>query len=225
MPKSKRNRAYTLSKTRSKGYDLKRTLLQEVRDCCDKYSNIFVYDVANMRNTRIKELRTLWEDSRFFYGKNRVMQLALGRTEAEEYREGLSNVAERLRGNVGLLFTNRAQEEVLEWFSEYSCQDYANGGFVSLRQVHLPQGPLPQFTHSMEPQLRKLGLPTVLKKGIITLEKEHTVCETGDTLTPEQARILKLLDIKMSEFKVRLVSYWSQDGEFVNLVASAPSEQ
>jgi hypothetical protein len=53
-----------------------------------------VYDVANMRNNRIKELRALWEDSRFFYGKNRVMQLALGRTDAEEYRDGLSSVAE-----------------------------------------------------------------------------------------------------------------------------------
>ena len=65
-----------------------------MRDCCDKYAHIFVYDVANMRNSRLKELRTLWEDSRFFYGKNRVMQLALGQTEAEEYRDGLWNVAE-----------------------------------------------------------------------------------------------------------------------------------
>ena len=69
-------------------------LFLQVRDCCDKYTNIFVYDVANMRNNRIKELRALWEDSRFFYGKNRVMQLALGRSDAEEYRDGLCSVAE-----------------------------------------------------------------------------------------------------------------------------------
>ena len=29
------------------------------------------------------------------------------------------------------------------------------------------QGPLDQFTHSMEPNLRQLGLPTSLQKGII----------------------------------------------------------
>lgn len=66
----------------------------QVRECCDKYANIFVYDVANMRNNRLKEIRSLWEDSRFFYGKNRIMQLALGRTEAEEYRDSLYHVAE-----------------------------------------------------------------------------------------------------------------------------------
>ena len=67
-------------------------IVSQVRDCCDKYTNIFVYDVVNTRNTRLKEIRTLWSDSRFFYGKNRVMQLALGKTEAEEYREGLHHV-------------------------------------------------------------------------------------------------------------------------------------
>lgn len=66
---------------------------------------------------------------------------------------------------MGLLFTNKASEEVQEWFQKYSCQDFANAGFVALREVCLPEGPLTQFPHSMEPQLRKLGLPTVLNKG------------------------------------------------------------
>ena len=47
-----------------------------------------------MRNNKLKEMRSQWKESRFFYGKNRVMQLALGRTEAEQYREGLHNIAE-----------------------------------------------------------------------------------------------------------------------------------
>ena len=47
-----------------------------------------------MRNSKLKEVRSQWKESRFFYGKNRVMQLALGRTEAEEYKEGLHNIAQ-----------------------------------------------------------------------------------------------------------------------------------
>jgi mRNA turnover protein 4 len=43
----------------------------------------------------------------------------------------------------------------------------------------------------MEPYVRtKLGLPTSVKNGIVHLEKEHTVCNEGDILTPEQAKIL-----------------------------------
>ncbi len=50
-----------------------------------------------------------------------------------------------------------------------------------------------QFGHAMEPQLRAIGLPTALKKGVIHLIKDHVVCTEGDKLTSEQARILKLL--------------------------------
>ena len=58
------------------------------------YKNVFIYEIENMRNNKLKEVRTQWKESRFFYGKNRVMQLALGRTGAEEYKEGLHKIAE-----------------------------------------------------------------------------------------------------------------------------------
>jgi len=42
----------------------------------------------------------------------------------------------------------------------------------------------------MEPQLRKLGLPTTLKTGVVTCLFDYTVCNKGDVLTPEQAQLL-----------------------------------
>jgi len=54
---------------------------------------------------------------------------------------------------------------VEEWFGNYTEEDFASTGFVSVRDVSLSEGPLIQFPHNMEQQLRKLGLPTCLKKG------------------------------------------------------------
>jgi hypothetical protein len=48
--------------------------------------------------------------------------------------------------------------------------------------------------------------------GVVYLTEEYTVCREGDTLTPEQARLLKLLDWKMAEFKISFQAVWSQDG-------------
>lgn len=76
------------------------------------------------------------------------------------------------------------------WFDKYRELDYAKAGSIATEQVTLSVGPLPDFPHSIEPHLRQLGLPTSLQKGIVTLIKDHTVCEEGDVLTPEQARIL-----------------------------------
>lgn len=74
--------------------------------------------------------------------------------------------------------------------------DNARSGFVVNRTVTLPEGPMPEFPHSIEPHLRQLGMPTALQKGVVTLIKEYTVCKEGQTLSPEQARILvSVLDV------------------------------
>lgn len=52
-----------------------------------------------------------------------------------------------------------------DWFLKYSGKEFASTGFVSLQDISIPEGPLSQFPHNMEQQLRKLGLPTTLKKG------------------------------------------------------------
>lgn len=51
---------------------------------------------------------------RFFFGKNKVMMRALGRTPDDEYRENLHKVANHLQGQMGLMFTNAKEKEVLK---------------------------------------------------------------------------------------------------------------
>jgi len=70
------------------------------------------------------------------------------------------------------------------------------------------------FPHNEEPQLRKLGLTTVMRKGVPTLENPHKLCEQGKVLTAEQAQLLKLIGEKMVEFRVGLRAWWdSATGE------------
>ena len=54
---------------------------------------------------------------------------------------------------------------VRRWFQSHREPEYARSGSKATQTVILDQGPLPHFPFSMEPQLRKLGLPTTLKKG------------------------------------------------------------
>ncbi|XP_062401048.1 mRNA turnover protein 4 homolog [Sardina pilchardus] len=218
MPKSKRDKKISLTKTAKKGLELKQTLIEELRKCVDVYRHVFIFSVENMRNNKLKDIRTAWKHSRFFFGKNKVMMIALGRGPTDEYKDNLHKVSRFLKGEVGVLFSNKTKEEVQEYFDNFKETDYARAGNVAQMAVTLDEGPLEQFPHSMEPQLRQLGLPTALKKGVVTLIKDYEVCKDGDTLTPEQARILKLFAIEMAEFKLTIKCMWnSETGEFQKL--------
>lgn len=217
MPKSKRNKIVSLTRTKKKGFELKSDLITKVKECIDEYANLFVFSVENMRNSKLKDLREDWKHSRFFFGKNKVMMKALGKGPEDEYKENLHKVTKHLEGQKGLLFTNKSKDEVIEHFNLYKEVDYARSGNKATSDFTVNAGPLEQFQHSMEPNLRQLGLPTVLNKGVITLESDYVVCKENDVLTPEQARVLKLFENPMAEFKLNLLCMWSNTGKFEEL--------
>jgi len=212
MPKSKRDKDVSLTKSKPKGKDAKTKLVEKIRKSVDEYERLFVISVANMRTSKLQDIRKDWkEDSRLYFGKNRVMALALGRIPEEEYKEGLSLVSKKLAGQRGLLLTNRPEADVVSYFKSLRCAEFARSGNVATQAIELTAGPLKQFSHAIEPQLRQLGLPTSLEKGVVTLLKDFTVCKEGDALTPEQARLLKLFGMHTVEFRVLPTCVWSRD--------------
>jgi len=215
MPKSKRDRKVTLSKTQKKvGLETKQSIVDKIRQCVDEYPRLFVFSIDNMRNIHFKHVRESWKsDSTFVMGKNRVMSLALGRDEAEEYATKLHQVSRLLRNQRGLLFTSKPEDEVLDFFGDHSEADFLRTGGIAEETVTLPPGPLEQFSHAIEPQLRQLGMPTELKKGVVTLMREYNICNAGDRLSSEQARILKLFGFQQAKFKLNMIASWSKDDE------------
>ena len=73
MPKSKRAKLVSLTKTKKKGRDHKEGIVGAVRECIDEYSSVYVFRSSNMRNNQFKEMKKeLAENSRFFVGSNKV---------------------------------------------------------------------------------------------------------------------------------------------------------
>ncbi|KAK4254360.1 hypothetical protein QN277_009756 [Acacia crassicarpa] len=212
MPKSKRNKTVTLSKTKKKGREHKEAIVNAIKETAEKFSSVFVFSFENMRNKKFKEFREqLKSTSRFFLGSNKVMQVALGHSAADEIRPGLHKVSKLLRGDAGMVFTNLPKEEVERLFNQFEEYDYARTGSTATEKVELKEGPLEQFTHEMEPLLRKQGMPVRLNKGVVELVSDFVVCEEGKPLSPEASRILRLLGIQMATFKLHLICRWGPD--------------
>ena len=183
----------------------------------DKYSSVYVLGVSNMRNVALQKVRSQLSGSRIFFGRTKLLSCALGRTPAEEHRDGLHHVSRALhgQGEAGLLFTDAPLADVQKVLDEAQLEEFARAGAPATEAVELPAGPLHQFPHNMEPYLRKLGLPTKLDNGIVTLRCNHAVCAEGATLDADQAKLLQLLGIKMARFELSLRCRWTaEDGQF-----------
>lgn len=146
------------------------------------------------------------------------MAKALGTTPAEAHLPGLDVLTSYLSGSVGLLLTNREPSTILSYFSTFSKTDFARAGTEATRSFKLPAGLVSSLGgeiaeeddvplgHSLEPELRKLNVPTSLKKGKVWLENEYVVCEEGKVLDSRQTRLLKLFGVAMSDFTVDVLA-------------------
>ncbi|KAI0057860.1 hypothetical protein BV25DRAFT_1347945 [Artomyces pyxidatus] len=227
MPKSKRQKLVSLTKVSKKTKEHKGAQIEAIQACADKWKYCWIFQVGNMRNAHLKTVRNLWKDSaRLFLSRAAVMAKALGTTPEEEHKPGLAKLAQQIKGQVGILFTDTEPQEVIDWFKDFRQPDFARSGNRATRTIILPVGPVMQhhsdppepFPHNEEPQLRKLGLTTVMKKGVPTLESPHQLCVEGKVLTREQAQLLKLIGEKMVEFRVGLKARWdAESGDVVQI--------
>lgn len=153
-----------------------------------------------------------------FFGKTKVMSKALGSDPSSEYQTNTSLLSPHLVGNVGLLFTNREPSSIITFFQELSKTDFARAGTEASRNFTIPAGIVysmggeiaPEndvpMSHSLEPELRRLNVPTTLTKGKITLENPYCVCNEGEVLDSRQTRLLKLFGVATAEFTVQLLA-------------------
>lgn len=141
-----------------------------------------------------------------FFGKHKVMTVALDGSPSDECKDNLSQVSKKWRGEGQSPFHQTHQGGSVWGVHE----THGNGLHWSGKQSnfhHEPgsEGPLEQPpATTMEPRQRQLGLLTALKRGVVTLLSDQEVCKEGNVLSPEQACEPELFGCEMAESKVTI---------------------
>lgn len=158
------------------------------------------------------------------------MAVALGHTPESEAAPNLHKIAPLLAGAVGLLFTNRDPATVTEYFDNFRPLDFARAGSVATRDFAIPNGlvysragevPVTDdqpISHTIEPELRRLGVPTRLVQGKVMLQltgdqeaEGFVVCREGEELDSRQTTLLKMFGVTSSEFHVAVKAHWTRE--------------
>jgi len=209
-----------------KGRKLKNALYEKVIHLVDQYKYLYVLRADNVNTKHIEEVKQNFNDSTLLFGKNAVIHKALGDSESTEYQEGLHKLMKHFKDRKCALFSDKSKADVFDFCSSFHPVDFAKPGYKATHTVLLREGPLPCLDHSMEPALLKMGLPVKKVKGIITLERDYDVCKRGKFLTPDQCQVLRIVGIKLSEFRFLPVACWcknSKDVEVFDKVSVAAS--
>lgn len=176
-----------------------------------------------------------------FFGKTKVMAVALGHNPESEAATNTHKLTPHLSGAVGLLFTSRTPEAVKEYFDSFRPADFARAGTVATRSFTIPNGVVysrageiptsddEPMSHTIEPELRKLGVPTRLIKGKVMLEltdgeEGYVVCQEGETLDSRQTTLLKMFGVATSEFHVGLKAQWTRSSGEVKVLEEGEME-
>jgi mRNA turnover protein 4 len=212
-----------LTATAKKTREHKSELISEIRDAIDAHSSLYLFSFENMRSNKFKDVRMHFRDadmegnmSRIFLGKNKLMQVALGRGPEDEHSENLSRVSKLTTGSVGLLVTSRGREDVEGYFSTLVEKDFARAGAVAPSTLKITGDMVATHPISMTEQFRKLGMPVEVQNGKIGLvggKTEFVACKEGQPLSAEACKILVHFGVKAADFRVKLICRWS-DGEF-----------
>lgn len=169
------------------------------------------------------------------------MAVALGSNPETEAAPNLHKLTPYLAGAVGLLFTSRDPDSVTSFFDNFHPLDFARAGTVASRSFTIPNGlvysrageiPVEDdepISHTIEPALRKLGVPTRLVKGKVMLELTggqdgYLVCREGEELDSRQTTLLKMFGVVSSELKVDLKASWERSSGQVNILDKSGME-
>ncbi len=149
----------------------------------------------------------------------------------EEQADGLHELTRYVTGTVGLLFTNRLEPEaVVAGLAALRGADFAQAGATAPRDIEVPTGivystggqvPAADDVPAaavLEPEFRRLGMPTRLHMGTVLLGNEdgsgavpYVICREGQELDARQTRLLRLFSICLAEFTASVRAYWSAD--------------
>ncbi|SBT36816.1 ribosome biogenesis protein MRT4, putative [Plasmodium ovale wallikeri] len=222
MPKSKRNTTISLTKVKKKlnKKEMKNMKLTELKKMIE-IPNIYIYvlDVRTHSNNNLKNAIEYFKTSggKFFIGKNKLMQLALGSSNESEVKPNVSKISQLLVGNRILLITKDAPLKVIKFFNEYQPEEYIKHGNISTQDVTLKCGDILKVPVSMQKDLQKRRVNFDIVDQKIILRENKVLAEKNKLVSIENAKLLRMLNMKIAKFDIAVLGYWYYNN-FVSLM-------
>lgn len=206
MPKAKRGKEISLTRTRSKKMTIKQKIMNKITDLDSRYNNILIIKLTNLNNEIQSNLRTQILGD-FLFGKKRVMQKYFEiNSEKNNLYIKFNEMFKQIKSEVDkhcLLFTNQNLTKIKKSLKSITGFVFAQPGTIPNVNVKFEKGTevLKNLATSNAEHLRNLGVFVTVDKGKLNLEEDFLACQKGVPLSVNQCKLLKMVGVKVGKFE------------------------
>jgi len=167
-----------------------------------QYPKFLLISANHVGSKQLQMIRqSLRGKAEILMGKNTLLRKVL-RDNAEKH-PNLEGILPYIRGNTGFVFTHMEILEIRSALIALKVQRGAKVGDVSPVDVVIPSGDT-RLEPTKTSFFQALGIASKINKGSISLSNEVVLLKAGQRVTPSQACLLQLLNIKPFHYGVKV---------------------
>mmetsp|Transcript_20705 Transcript_20705/g.36813 ORF Transcript_20705/g.36813 Transcript_20705/m.36813 type:complete len:314 (-) Transcript_20705:261-1202(-) len=170
--------------------------------CLANYSKMLVIEVDNVGSKQMSDTRhQLRGNAQILMGKNTVIRKILRREAKAE--PALNSLLQRIRGNIGFIFTNGDLIELRDLVLEHQDPAPAKTGQIAPCDVWIEPGPT-GLDPGQTAFFQALNIATKINRGAIEIIAKVKMCTEGEKVSASAAGLLAKLSKKPFFFGIKV---------------------
>jgi len=169
---------------------------EEVNSLRDMIKSSPVVGVVELQGIPAKQLQNIREELRgkvtFRMSKNKLMKIALDKTEKEQLKD-------HINAGAAFIFSNENPFRIYRLLQKSKAPAPAKPGDVAKTDIIIPQGSTGLPPGPLVSELQTLGIPAKIDKGTISIERDAVIVKHGETISKKISDILSQLKIEPME--------------------------
>ncbi len=181
----------------------------KIRAYAKQYNIVGVVDVTGLPAPQFQRIRaSLKKTAEVLIVKKNLIELVLG--ELEETHKGISELASKCSGVVGLVFTNDNPFSLYKFIKKNKSSAPAKSGQVAPNDIVVPAGPTSFAPGPIIGELGALKIKAGINAGKVEIKEDSLVAKEGDEISADLAGVLTRLGIEPMEVGLNLKAIFEE---------------
>lgn len=178
-------------------------------NCLNEFDKMLVIEVDNVGSKQMSDTRHMLRGkAQILMGKNTVIRKILRREK--KTNPGLDSLLQKIRGNIGFIFTNEDLLEIRDSVTEAQAPAPAKTGAVAPCDVYVEPGPT-GLDPAQTAFFQALNIATKINRGAIEIIARVKMCTEGEKVSASAAGLLSKLNITPFSYGIK-VKYVYENG-------------